>query len=151
MALKSVSAGWRLIVFGALAAILLTVVSPALAEDAQEAVRSAVDSDQIQRDRPLAERARESVGEVQKQPDIQHNPPAQQPVEAVPPASPGIAMDLSWLPYVIIGLIGIALAFIPVLGVILSIALHVLAMAVYIGFLAAFTSAVSLAYKRVIG
>ena len=110
MALKSVSAGWRLIVFGALAAILLTVVSPALAEDAQEAVRSAVDSDQIQRDRPLAERARESVGEVQKQPDIQHNPPAQQPVEAVPPASPGIAMDLSWLPYVIIGLIGIALA-----------------------------------------
>lgn len=52
---------------------------------------------------------------------------------------------------IVIGLIGIALAFIPVLGVILSIALHVLAMAVYIGFLAAFTSAVSLAYKRVIG
>jgi hypothetical protein len=119
MALKSgsplpnrLTAGWRLIGFGALAAILLTVASPARAEDAQEAVRSAVDSDQIQRDRPLAERARESVGEIQKQPDIQHNPPAQQPAEAEPPASPGISMDLSWLPYLIIGLIGIALVYI---------------------------------------
>jgi hypothetical protein len=117
MALKSgssfpnrIPAGWRLIGFGALAAAMLAAASPVRAEDAHEAVRSAVDSDQIQHDRPLAERARESVDEVQKQPDIQHNPPAPQPAEAEPPLR--IAMDLSWLPYLIIGLIGIALVYI---------------------------------------
>jgi hypothetical protein len=119
MALKSgsslpnrVPAGWRLIGFGALAVALLTVAVPVRAEDAQQAVQSAVDSDQIQHDRPLAERARESVGEVQKQPDIQHNPPTRQPEEAEPPAPAGISMNLSWLPYVILGVIGIALLYI---------------------------------------
>jgi hypothetical protein len=52
---------------------------------------------------------------------------------------------------IVLSLIGVGLAFIPVLGVILTIALHVLAMAVYIAFIAAFTSAVSLAHRRVVG
>jgi hypothetical protein len=118
MALKSgssfpnrIPAGWRLIGFGALAATVLTLASPAPAEDAQQAVQSAVGSDQIQHDRPLAERARESVGEVRKQPDIQHDPPTPQP-EEVEPASPGLSMNLSWLPYVILGVIGIALLYV---------------------------------------
>jgi hypothetical protein len=110
MALKFEST-FRLIGFGAIVATLLVAAPPVRAEDAQEAVQSAVDSDQIQHDRPLAERARESVGEVQKQPDIQHNPPTPQPDEAEPPASP-ISMDLSWLPYLILGAIGIALLFV---------------------------------------
>jgi hypothetical protein len=115
MALKSgypfpsrIPAAWRLIGFGAFAAALLTAAAPAPAEDAQQAVESAVDSDQIQRDRPLVERARESLGEIKKQPDIQHNPPEPRPAEPVPPRSG--PMDLSWLPYAILGVIGIALA-----------------------------------------
>ena len=100
----------RLIWFGAIAAGLLTIVSPAQAEDPQEAVESAVGSDQIQRDRPLSERARQSVDDVGKQPDIQHDPPQPRPIEPPAPVSRG-TMDLSWLPYVILGVIGIGLAY----------------------------------------
>jgi hypothetical protein len=114
MALKSeypfpleIPAGWRLICFGALAAGMLAVALPALAEDPQEAVESAVDSDQIQRDRPLPERARQSIDEIEKQPDIQHDPPEPRPVAP----NRSIDMDLSWLPYAILGVIGIALAY----------------------------------------
>lgn len=116
MALKSgssfpnrIPAGWRLIWFGALAAALLTAASPATAEDAQQAVESAVESDQIQRNRPLAERARDSIGEIEKQPDIQHSPPVPQPEE--PPPS-RLSLDLSWLPYIILAVIAVALVFV---------------------------------------
>jgi hypothetical protein len=115
MALKSghpspnrIPAGWRLIGFGAVAAALLVAASPAPAEDAQQAVESAVDSDHIQRERPLAERARDSLGAVNKEPDIQHEPPAPRPEEP-PPAR--MSWDLGWLPYIILAAIGIALAF----------------------------------------
>jgi hypothetical protein len=84
--------------------------APAGAEDAQQAVESAVDSDHIQRDRPLAERARDSLGEVNKAPDIQHSPPAPRPEE--PPEPPRTPWDLKWLPYVILAVIGVALAFV---------------------------------------
>jgi hypothetical protein len=104
------SAGRRRLGFGAMAAALLVMAVPVRAENAQEAVKSAVGSDQIQHDRPLAERARESVGEIRDQPDLQHDPPARQ-AEAAPPAAPGLSMDLSWLPYVILGAIGIALVY----------------------------------------
>jgi hypothetical protein len=135
MALKSeypfpleIPAVLRLICFGALAAGMLAVAQPALAEDTQDAVESAVDSDQIQRDRPLPERdaksggaqsgdaqsredrARKSIDEIEKQPDIQHNPPEPRPPE--PPPSRTLDMDLSWLPYAILGVIGIALAYV---------------------------------------
>src|ERR1044072_1877304 len=117
MALKSgslfpnrIPAAWRLIGFGALAAAMLIPASPAPAEDAQQAVESAVDSDHIQRDRPLAERARDSLGEVNKAPDIQHTPPAPRPEE--PPPAPRTPWDLSWLPYIILAVIGVALAFV---------------------------------------
>ena len=153
MALKSGSpfphrnrAGWRLIWFGALAAGLLTIAAPVQAEDQQEAVESAVDgdqiqrdptlpdrarkslgeveqaedskgavesavdSDQIQRDAPLPERARKSVGEVEQEPDIQHDPPEPRPVEPMP--RPTGSMDLSWLPYAILAVIGVALAYV---------------------------------------
>src|ERR1044072_1554547 len=116
MALKSgslfpnrIPAAWRLIGFGALAAAMLIAPSPPPAEDAQQAVESAVDSDHIQRDRPLAERARDSLGEVNKAPDIQHNPPAPRPEE--PPEPPRKPWNLKWLPYIILAVIGIALVF----------------------------------------
>ncbi|GAB2177039.1 DUF4129 domain-containing protein [Dongia sp. agr-C8] len=115
MALKSgssfpnrIPAGWRLIWFGALAAALLTTAAPAPAEDAQQAVESAVEGDQIQRNRPLAERARDSIGEIEKQPDIQHSPPVPQPEE--PPSR--LSLDLSWLPYIILAVIAVALLFV---------------------------------------
>jgi hypothetical protein len=131
MALKSgssfphrIPAGWRLIGFGALAATLLTLAAPAQApaEDAQQAVENAVDGDQIQRTPPLAERspqlaernpqlaerAREKLGEIEKQPDIQHSPPVPKPEE---PRS-RLSWDLSWLPYIILAVIAVALLFV---------------------------------------
>jgi len=116
MALKSgvpipnrIPARRRLIWFSMFVAAFFVTASPAPAEDAQQAVESAVTGDQIQRDRPLAERARESLGELNKQPDIQHNPPDPRPEE--PEASSRLSFDLSWLPYAILAVIGIALAF----------------------------------------
>ncbi|WP_395019733.1 DUF4129 domain-containing protein [Dongia sp.] len=110
MALKSGSsfpnrlpAGWRPIWFGALAAVLLTAASPAPAEDAQQAVDSAVESDQIQRDR-----ARDSLEKIEKQPDIQHNPPVPRPEE--PPSR--LWLNLAWLPYIILAVIAVALVFV---------------------------------------
>jgi hypothetical protein len=59
------------------------------------------------------------------------------------------------VPMFVIGLVLSTIAFglagIPVLGVIISIVLHILSVAIYIAFLAAFTSALTLAYKRVVG
>ncbi len=101
-------AGWRSVWFGALAAAMLMAAAPASAEDPQAAIESAVDSDQIQRDRPLPERARQSIDEIEKQPDIQHNPPEPRPAEPNPkPIGP---IDLGWLPYAILAVIGIGLA-----------------------------------------
>jgi hypothetical protein len=103
------SARWRLICFGALAAGMLVAASPAPAEEPQDAIESAVDSDQIQRDRPLPERARQSIDEIEKQPDIQHEPPAPRPA----PSNTQFNMpDLAWLPYAILGVIGILLAYV---------------------------------------
>ena len=102
-------AGWRRVWFGALAAAMLIAATPASAEDPQEAIESAVDSDQIQRDPPLPARARQSIDEIEKQPDIQHNPPEPRPAEPMP-KSVG-PMDLGWLPYAILAVIGIGLAF----------------------------------------
>jgi hypothetical protein len=118
----------RLIWFGAIAAGLLIAAAPAGAADAQQAVESAVGSDQIQRDVPnepesaerraareaeeqARDRARNSVGEVGKDPDIQHDQPAPPPDEVTTPRSMG-PIDLSWLPYLILGVIGIALAYV---------------------------------------
>lgn len=106
---QSIPAGWRLVWFGAFAAAMLAAASPAAAEDAQQAIQSAVDSDQIQRDRPLAERAQQSIAEIEKQPDIQHDPPAPRAEDPVPkPIGP---IDLGWLPYAILAVIGVGLAF----------------------------------------
>jgi hypothetical protein len=101
-------AGWRLVWFGALAAGVLTAASPAPAEDPQQAIESAVDSDQIQRDRPLAERAQQSLKSVERDPDIQHSPPESKPEEPAP--APFGLWNLGWLPYVILAVIGIGLA-----------------------------------------
>jgi len=51
---------------------------------------------------------------------------------------------------IVLGAIGVVLAFIPVLGVVFTIVLNLLTMAIYIAFLAAFTSALSLAYKQIV-
>jgi len=152
MALKSASSFCRNSVpkrrvwFGALAAGMLLATTPALAEDPQEAVKSAVENDQIQRDAPDAkdavqsavgdddiqrvapfpggdagqdrdttndgdpERTRKSLDDGGKQDDIQHDPPEGKPVTTPPKRIGG--MDLSWLPYVILGIIGIGLAYV---------------------------------------
>jgi hypothetical protein len=52
---------------------------------------------------------------------------------------------------IVIGALGFGLAFIPILGVVLAVILHVASMAIYIAFMAAFTSALSLAYKEIVG
>jgi hypothetical protein len=106
---QSIPARWRLVWFGAFAAAMLAAASPATAEDAQQAIESAVDSDQIQRDRPLAERAQQSIDEIEKQPDIQHDPP--QPRAEDPLPKPIGPLDLGWLPYAILAVIGVGLAF----------------------------------------
>ena len=99
-------AGWRLTWFGVLAAAMLTAAAPVSAEDPQQAVESAVGGDQIQRDRPLPERARQSIDEIEKQPDIQHNPPVPPPDEPIRTGP----INLAWLPYVILAVIGVGLA-----------------------------------------
>jgi hypothetical protein len=101
-------AAWRLVWFGALLAGILTAAPPAPAEDPQQAIESAVDSDQIQRDRPLAERAQKSLDSVEQDPDIQHSPPEPRPEEPEP--KPFGLFNLGWLPYVILAVIGIGLA-----------------------------------------
>jgi hypothetical protein len=142
-------AGWR-ICLGTLAAAMLLVAGSALAEDPQEAVKSAVESDQIQRNRPEAkdavdsavggdniqrsapsggesdaererrlgkersaeerEKARKSIGDAGNQDDIQRD----RPNGNQPPAAPSRigSMDFSWLPYVILGIIGVALVYV---------------------------------------
>ena len=52
---------------------------------------------------------------------------------------------------IVIGAIGVGLGYIPGVGGILVIILQVVSMAVYIAFLAAFASALTLAYKQVVG
>ena len=100
-----------------LAAGLLLTGMPAYAEDPQQAVESSVDSDQIQRNAPLPDeaarkeaqqRARDSIGEVEQQPDIQHDPPVPR---ADPPRRSTGPIDLGWLPYVILGVVGVGIVF----------------------------------------
>jgi hypothetical protein len=91
-------------------------------EDSQHAIESAVGGDGIQRDRPAgesdagskaqspgdAERTRKSLSD--QDPDIQHDPPQPRPDETES-RSTG-SMNLSWLPYAILAVIGIGLAFV---------------------------------------
>jgi len=59
------------------------------------------------------------------------------------------------LPMVVVGIvlggIGLALSSVPAVGMILAVILQIVSMAIYIAFLAAFTSALSLAYKEIVG
>jgi hypothetical protein len=84
-------------------------LGPARADDTRNAVESAVDGDQIQRQAPLPDQMRKSVQEAESQPDIQRDAPETKPVEI--PRLPGFSLDLGWLPYLIIGVIVIALLF----------------------------------------
>jgi hypothetical protein len=98
-----------------IALILGCGIGQSRADDTQNAVQSAVDSDQIQRRAPLPDEMRKSVQEAERQPDIQRNPPETKPVEV--PDRPVARVDLGWLPYLIIGAI--------VLGLLFLIARHV--------------------------
>ena len=109
MALKSAlsfrrrnTAGWRLVWLAAFATGVLAADVQGWADNPQQAIESAVDGDQIQRNAPLPERARKSIGEIEKLPDIQHNPPAPQPDEK---PLRFWTMNLSWLPYAILAVI----------------------------------------------
>lgn len=106
------SAAWWLAAFGMLAAGLLTTTFPAEAQDRRQAIESAVSHDQIQRDYPTAEQPRPSNNATRQQtPETQRNPSEPLPSTAGP-AAPRSPMDLSWLPYAILGVIGIALVFV---------------------------------------
>jgi hypothetical protein len=101
--------------------LLPPAVPPAAAESSKDAVESSVDSDQIQRDRPGEvdaagnggaatetgqDRTRKSIEESESQGDIQRDRPA----DAPPPEIHRFSLpDLGWLPYVIIGVIAVAL------------------------------------------
>jgi hypothetical protein len=76
------------------------------ADQAQQAVQSSVNGDRIQRDAPLPERTRQSIDEAESEPDIQRNPPVNQPLNL---AFPHFHLNLGWLPYVILGLIAVGL------------------------------------------
>jgi hypothetical protein len=85
--------------------LLLGRVAPGMADDSRAAVESAVGDDQIQRDAPI----RKSIADAET-PDIQRDPPAVKPAPP-PPEAHGISLSLGWLPYAILGLIGIGLIY----------------------------------------
>lgn len=103
----------------ALTAALLGSVLPvewsggASADDAKRAIDASVDEDQIQRDAPLANGAETSPDRTRKSlsqsdPDIQREPPERQDDVPQLPA-PAAPLDLSWLPFTILAVIGAAL------------------------------------------
>jgi hypothetical protein len=87
------------------AGTVLLPTAPAWADQPQQAIQSVINDDQIQRQAPLPERARKSIGEVESEPEIQRTPPANQP-DPVPVFS---HLDFGFLPYAILALIGIGL------------------------------------------
>ena len=85
--------------------LLLTPDAVSRADDPRQAVESAVNEDQIQRDAPI----RKTIEQAET-PDIQRTPPAEKP--APPPAQlPSFHWNLAWLPYAILALIAAGLLF----------------------------------------
>jgi hypothetical protein len=84
--------------------LLLLPGAAGLADDSRQAVESAVSGDQIQREAPI----RKSIAEAET-PDIQRSPPAGKPEPA--PIRLPMHLALGWLPYAILGLIGIGLLY----------------------------------------
>jgi hypothetical protein len=138
--------GWRRGWIAAVAAGTFLAAAPCFADDTRDAVKSAVQTDNIQNSGPEAkdavnsalggddiqrsapltgdeverrlkkqptdqERTRKSIDEAGKQGDIQHNPPAEKPV-TTPPKRSGGGLDLAWLPYAILAVIGVALIYV---------------------------------------
>ncbi|HVO01061.1 MAG TPA: DUF4129 domain-containing protein [Candidatus Cybelea sp.] len=93
------------------ALVLISVFGPARADQPKDAIQSAVGSDQIQRDAPLPERARQSIKEAESEPDIQHDRPNNPPPTAPQnfSISPFWASVVAILPYLILGIIVLGL------------------------------------------
>jgi hypothetical protein len=102
----------RLVLQLAAAALLLSTLSlgKGLAEDSssRDAVRKSVAGDDIQRVAPLPEQVRQELGKVEQQPEIQKDRPKTAPT---PDRRTFTQFNLPWLPYVIIGAVGIGLLF----------------------------------------
>jgi hypothetical protein len=85
-----------------IASIGVSPIAPACADD------PALENSSQQRDPDLPAQARAAIGAVKQQKDIQFDPPVPRPID--PPARlPFLNFNLSWLPYVILGVIGVAL------------------------------------------
>jgi hypothetical protein len=91
--------------FAILAVLLLIptghTFTPAAADE------PALENRQQQRDSGLPAQVREAIDAIKQQKDIQFDPPVPKPIE--PPRVPFLNLNLSWLPYVIIGVVGILL------------------------------------------
>ena len=106
----------------AFALALMMAAAPAAADSSKDAIKSAVDSDRIQNQKPTdgagtqdqpqnqdqsRDQTQKSIQDSENQQDIQHDRPADTPDPQIQVSlSP---MNLSWLPYVILGVIGIGL------------------------------------------
>jgi len=100
----------------------MMAAAPAAADSSKDAIKSAVDSDRIQNQKPTdgagtqdqpqnqdqsRDQTQKSIQDSENQQDIQHDRPADTPDPQIQVSlSP---MNLSWLPYVIVGVIGIGL------------------------------------------
>lgn len=77
----------RALIAGALLLCVLAMDSAAQdPADIRDQTEQVLEADDIQRDAPLAERARQQANEVTRDPSLQHAPP--EPVEAPPPQPP---------------------------------------------------------------
>ena len=97
--------------------LLLIPAAPALAEDPRQAVQSAVNGDDIQRDRPQDAADQGAVRDRIQQsetPDIQNDKPKQKPLPTLPAPVIPMVIALWWLPYAILAVIIAGVLFLAV-------------------------------------
>jgi len=104
----------------AFALALMMAIAPAAADSSKDAIKSSVEGDSIQNQRPdesagspsrtqdqSRDQTQKSIQDSENQQDIQHDRPTETPDPQMQVSlSP---LNLSWLPYVIVGVIGIGL------------------------------------------
>jgi len=104
-------AGWRPVGFGILAALVLLVSPPAGADTPAPTDQPSVENstgEKPQRDAALPDRVRKAIDEIKQDSSIQHDPPAPRELPTPPRFTPWHLPP--WLPYAILGVIGLALA-----------------------------------------
>ena len=101
-------AAWRPVGFGILAAMMFLIPPPVAADTPAQTDQPSVENNKLQRDTALPNRVRKAIDEVKQDSSIQHDPPLPQPLPQPPRFTPWHLPP--WLPYAILGVIGVALA-----------------------------------------